>query len=183
MTELSFMGKLTKAMAKAKLEHVGMELSYFDVVELLGELGLLKIQIAELDSELVTTKQKLTDCEAKIAERDKALNNMTHELSRMEIAKNVLLYETEKVIEKKNDEIANLKLRLALLQDKYRWIPTSERQPKKDWFYFARENVNQVIGYYNWNHKNGWCDGKRKNIKTVTHWMKVPKLAEKEREK
>ena len=49
MSELSFMGKLIKAMAKAKLEHVGMELSYFDVVELLGELGLLKIQIAELE--------------------------------------------------------------------------------------------------------------------------------------
>ena len=68
MSELSFMGKLIKAMAKAKLEHVGMELSYFDVVELLGELGLLKIQIAELESELVTSKQKLTDCDAKIAE-------------------------------------------------------------------------------------------------------------------
>jgi hypothetical protein len=152
-------------------------------LEMLDEIERLQDKIAELESELVTTRQKLTDCEAKIAERDKALNDMVHELSRMEIDKNVLLYETEKVIEKKNDEIANLKLRLALLQDEYRWIPTSERQPKKDWFYFARENVNQVIGYYSWNHKNGWCDGKRKNIKTVTHWMKVPKLTKEESER
>ena len=141
------------------------------------------VRIAELESELDTSRQKLTDCDAKVAERDKALNYMVHELSRMEIARDAFVAEAEKLIDKKSDEIANLKLRLELLQDEYRWIPVSERNPKKDWFYFARENVNQVIGYYNWNHKNGWCDGKRKNIKTVTHWMKVPKLAEKEREK
>ena len=114
MTELSFMGKLTKAMAKAKLEHVGMELSYFDVVELLGELGLLKLYIDELESELDTSRQKLTDCEAKIADRDKALNYMVHELSRMEIDMDELLKEMQWRLENKNHRIAYLKRRLEL---------------------------------------------------------------------
>mgnify|MGYP001310669366 CR=1 FL=1 len=152
-------------------------------LEMLDEIERLQDKIAELESELVTTKQKLTNCEAQVAERDDALNYMVHELSRMEIARDELLKEMQWRIENKNHRIAYLKHRLALLQDKYRWIPTSERQPKKNWFYFARENVNQVIGYYSWNHKNGWCDGKRKNIKTVTHWMKVPKLTKEESER
>ena len=116
MTELSFMGKLTKAMAKAKLEHVGMELSYFDVVELLGELGLLKLYIDELESELDTSRQKLTDCEAKIADRDKALNYMVHELSRMEIDMDELLKEMQWRLENKNNRIDYLKQRLELAE-------------------------------------------------------------------
>ncbi len=99
MSELSFMGKLIKAMAKAKLEHVGMELSYFDVVELLGELGSLKLYIDELESELDTSRQKLTDCDAKIADRDKALDDMVHELSRMEIDRDELEKTIEQLIE------------------------------------------------------------------------------------
>jgi chromosome segregation ATPase len=222
MTELSFLGKLTKALEFAKFAQIGLELSNYEVIELLGELEALKAYIAELvaendsgcglwsdepqavldyidrlktlydesqkvisisNSENTFLWERITTLDAKISERDKALSDMVHELSRMEIGKDVFMIELDKLIEKKNDEIANLKLRIALLQAEYRWIPTNKRNPKKDWLYFARENVNQVIGYYNWNHKNGWCDGKRKNIKTVTHWMKVPKLPKEEREK
>ena len=116
MTELSFMGRLIKAMATAKRERAGMELSYFDVVELLGELGSLKLYIDELESELDTSRQKLTDCDAKIAARDKALDDMVHELSRMEIDRDELLKEMQWRLENKNHRIAYLKQRIDELE-------------------------------------------------------------------
>lgn len=137
MTELSFMGRLIKAMATAKRERAGMELSYFDVVELLGELGSLKLYIDELESELATSKQKLTDCEAKIADRDKALNDVVHELSRVEIDRDELLKEMQWRLENKNNRIAYLKRRLELAE-KERDV-TDETVPEK-----FEENVAEL---------------------------------------
>ena len=51
MSEMSDMHKLIMAMELAKTARVGMELTYFDVIELLGELGSLKSYIAELEAE------------------------------------------------------------------------------------------------------------------------------------
>ncbi len=66
MSELSFIGKLTKAMELSKAERVGMTLSYFDVVELLGELNSLKSYIAGLKTELTMKTGSVKACEARI---------------------------------------------------------------------------------------------------------------------
>lgn len=50
MSEMSDMHKLIMAMKLAKTAQVGMELTYFDVIELLGELESLKDYIAELEA-------------------------------------------------------------------------------------------------------------------------------------
>ena len=52
MSEMSDMHKLIMAMKLAKTAQVGMELTYFDVIELLGELDSLKSYIAELEAEI-----------------------------------------------------------------------------------------------------------------------------------
>ena len=52
MSELSHLGKLFKALDIAKSARVGMELTYFDVLELSGELDALKGYIAELEAAL-----------------------------------------------------------------------------------------------------------------------------------
>lgn len=57
MSELSFMGKLMQAMELSKMGHVGMELTYFDVIELLGEIEALKGYIAELEAELKNARE------------------------------------------------------------------------------------------------------------------------------
>ena len=49
MSELSFMGKLMKAMELSKAAHTGLTLTYFDVIELSGEIEALKGYIAELE--------------------------------------------------------------------------------------------------------------------------------------
>ena len=49
MSEMSDMGKFVKALKLAKMAGVGMELTYFDVIELLGELDSLKSYISELE--------------------------------------------------------------------------------------------------------------------------------------
>ena len=51
MSEMSDMHKLIIAMELAKTARVGMELTYFDVIELMGELKSLKSRIAELEAE------------------------------------------------------------------------------------------------------------------------------------
>jgi len=51
MSELSFMGKLMKAMELSKAAHTGLTLTYFDVIELSGEIEALKGYIAELEAE------------------------------------------------------------------------------------------------------------------------------------
>ena len=51
MSEMSDMHKLIMAMKLAKTAQVGMELTYFDVIELLGELDSLKSCITELEAE------------------------------------------------------------------------------------------------------------------------------------
>ncbi len=51
MSEMSDMFKLVNAMELAKTARVGMSLTYFDVIELLGELDSLKTCIAELEAE------------------------------------------------------------------------------------------------------------------------------------
>ena len=137
MNEFSFLEKLTSNLKLSKAGQVGMTLSYFDVIELLGELDALKAYIAELvvendrlqdgwfDYETIcpdgSLRPKVSDLledldmkKTMISERDKALSGMVNELSRMEIAKDVFMIELDKLIEKKNGEIANLKLRIAL---------------------------------------------------------------------
>jgi len=52
MSEMSDMFKLVNQMELAKKARVGMELTYFDVIELLGELESLKDYIAELEAEI-----------------------------------------------------------------------------------------------------------------------------------
>ena len=49
MSEMSDTFNLVNAMELAKTARVGMELTYFDVIELLGELESLKDYIAELE--------------------------------------------------------------------------------------------------------------------------------------
>ena len=51
MCEMSDMYKLLMAMRLAKRERVGLGLTYFDVIELLGEFDSLKSRIAELEAE------------------------------------------------------------------------------------------------------------------------------------
>lgn len=50
MSELSAVGKIKRAMRLAKLAEVGMTLSYFDVIELLGEIESLEETIRVLDT-------------------------------------------------------------------------------------------------------------------------------------
>ena len=50
MSEMSDMFKLVNAMELAKKARVGMELTYFDVIELLGEINSLYEYIDELES-------------------------------------------------------------------------------------------------------------------------------------
>jgi hypothetical protein len=50
MSELSAVGKIKRAMRLAKLAEVGMTLSYFDVIELLGEIESLEETIRILDA-------------------------------------------------------------------------------------------------------------------------------------
>ena len=57
MSELSFMGKLMQTMELSKVAHVGMELTYFDVIELLGEIEALKGYIAELQEDNAMMKR------------------------------------------------------------------------------------------------------------------------------
>lgn len=52
MSEMSDMHKLIMAMELAKTAQVGLELTYFDVIELLGELESLKDYIAELEMKI-----------------------------------------------------------------------------------------------------------------------------------
>ena len=56
MSELSFMGKLMKAMELSKAAHTGLTLTYFDVIELSGEIEALKGYIAELEAENAALK-------------------------------------------------------------------------------------------------------------------------------
>jgi len=86
MTELSFFGELTSNLKLSKAGRVGMTLSYFDVIELLGELEALKLCIATLDSETVITKQKLTDCEA----RNKELELLAYGSEQEQLRRNAL---------------------------------------------------------------------------------------------
>jgi predicted RNase H-like nuclease (RuvC/YqgF family) len=62
MSELSAVGKIKRAMRLAKLAEVGMTLSYFDVIELLGEIESLEETIRILDTRdddaLVTAYRK-----------------------------------------------------------------------------------------------------------------------------
>ena len=58
MSEMSDMHKLIMAMKLAKTEHVGLGLTYFDVIELLGELASLKFYIAELEAVNKVLKDK-----------------------------------------------------------------------------------------------------------------------------
>jgi len=57
MSELSFMGKLMKAMELSKAAHTGLTLTYFDVIELSGEIEALKGYIAELEAELKNARE------------------------------------------------------------------------------------------------------------------------------
>ena len=50
MNEMSDLHKLLKAMDAAKKAYAGMELTYFDVIELKGEIDSLKEYIAELEA-------------------------------------------------------------------------------------------------------------------------------------
>jgi len=60
MSELSFMGKLMQTMELSKTHHTGLILTYFDILELTGEIESLKGYIAELDTE-VTKCHELQD--------------------------------------------------------------------------------------------------------------------------
>ena len=134
MSELSFFEKLTSNLKLSKAGRVGMTLSYFDVIELLGELEALKAYIAELvdrndrlqdgwfDYETIcpdgSLRPKVSDLledldikKTMISERDKALSDMVHELSRMEIAKDELqtrIEELKKAYMKIEDETDDL---------------------------------------------------------------------------
>lgn len=62
MSELSAVGKIKRAMRLAKLAEVGMTLSYFDVIELSGEIESLEETVRILDTRdddaLVTAYRK-----------------------------------------------------------------------------------------------------------------------------
>ena len=82
-------------------------------------------------------------------------------------------------IEKLKTKNDDLTVELAELRERTRWIPVSERLPKRDGFYLVLENVNQVAGYYHWCKQFGWnTDGGRINIQSVTHWMPLPEPPE-----
>lgn len=57
MIELSSVGKIMAALKLATIAHVGVELTYFDVIELLGEIESLKGYIAELEAELKNARE------------------------------------------------------------------------------------------------------------------------------
>ncbi len=71
MSEMSDMHKLIMAMKLAKTAQVGMELTYFDVIELLGELDSLKSYIAELEGKI----DQLTALDAIERQDDKSSND------------------------------------------------------------------------------------------------------------
>lgn len=75
MSEMSDMHKLIMAMKLAKTAQVGLGLTYFDVIELLGELDSLKSCIAELEVEVTKGHElqdsycdRIAELEARIAE-------------------------------------------------------------------------------------------------------------------
>jgi len=59
MSEMSDTFKLVNAMKLAKTAQVGLGMAYFDVIELLGELELLKDYIAELETRLESCESAL----------------------------------------------------------------------------------------------------------------------------
>ena len=65
MSEMTDMHKLIMAMKLAKTARVGMGLTYFDVIELLGELDSLKSYIAELEAaqRWIPVSERLPECE------------------------------------------------------------------------------------------------------------------------
>ena len=65
MSEMTDMHKLIMAMKLAKTARVGMGLTYFDVIELLGELDSLKSYIAELEAaqRWIPVGERLPECE------------------------------------------------------------------------------------------------------------------------
>ncbi len=63
-------------------------------------------------NEIISLRNHVAILNSKILEQDNTLNNTVHELSRMEIAKDVFMIELDKFIEKKDDEISNLKIRI-----------------------------------------------------------------------
>ena len=68
MSEMSDMHKLIMAMKLAKTAQVGMELTYFDVIELLGELDSLKSCITELEAERrwIPVSEPPKECEMRV---------------------------------------------------------------------------------------------------------------------
>ena len=76
MSEMSDTFKLVNAMKLAKTAQVGLELTYFDVIELLGELESLKLYIAELEAAhvvwLAEAANEMNRLNARIAELEAA---------------------------------------------------------------------------------------------------------------
>lgn len=84
MSEESDTFKLVNAMELAKIARVGMELTYFDVIELLGELESLKEYIAELDGCIEELKKRIV--ELNWADRPALVGELKSRIAELEAA-------------------------------------------------------------------------------------------------
>jgi len=61
MSELSTFGQIIKALNLAKVAHVGVEFTYFDVIELIGNIDNSNEYISELESQLADAQMQLAE--------------------------------------------------------------------------------------------------------------------------
>ena len=111
MSEMSDMYKLIMAMRLAKRERVGLGLTYFDVIELLGEFDSLKSYIAELE-EIDRMRSE------SISTLNQANANNEDEIELL-----------EKRIAKLESESERFTAHDATERQDDKWIPVSERLP------------------------------------------------------
>ena len=79
MSELSFMGKLMQAMELSKAAHTGLTLTYFDVIELSGEIEALKGYIAELEAENDILKDHLREAKNILIDKNLQIDSLYEE--------------------------------------------------------------------------------------------------------
>ena len=146
-----------------------------------GEVARMKLEAenARLTAELAELKEtKIADIEkglffGKPVEYWLRLQNQAQESTRDKDIEEILLLKS--LVFAREQDLNELHIELSQLRERTRWIPVSERLPKRDGFYLVLENVNQVAGYYHWCKQFGWnTDGGRINIQSVTHWMPLP---------
>lgn len=88
--EISYLAKVLKAMDIAKQAQVGMTLTYFDVIELRGEINSLREYIADLESSNCQLSEKLTIAEGRIADLERIIAKAKNFL-KQEMGWNILL--------------------------------------------------------------------------------------------